>query len=412
MSRRYKIRRNQKIYSGSSRRQRWKVAGFVGILLVVFLLGWSLYQPIYNFVTGRITADPSSSATGEGPSGSSDTASQSEQETSQSQSASQSQPAQTEGTRGVYLPASALTDLAQLENTLEELSARGFNAVMVDLKDSEGYVTYNSSLDTVAQYGLSAETTWDAAQVTALLREYGMTPVGRLYTFQDHVAPRTMSEAAVRYMTADGTLWLDDSLENGGRSWLSPGSDLAWQYIQSLMEEAGSLGFETVVLDGVTFPTTTLGIQYAYFGGDADTLSHGEVLSAFVQSMETAAQSQSIRLLLSDAGETMAGAENSYVGSNPLLFGQSASAPRIFPSALSAPFEQAGISLANPSQDPGGTVTALLGQMQTLSAEMEYLPILQAYDFTQEQIDAQIQALEALGVEDYILYSPAGSYPS
>lgn len=49
MSRRYKIRRNQKIYSGSSRRQRWKVAGFVGILLVVFLLGWSLYQPIYNF---------------------------------------------------------------------------------------------------------------------------------------------------------------------------------------------------------------------------------------------------------------------------------------------------------------------------------------------------------------------------
>lgn len=57
-------------------------------------------------------------------------------------------------------------------------------------------------------------------------------------------------------------------------------------------------------------------------------------------------------------------------------------------------------------------MTALLGQMQTLAAEMEYLPILQAYDFTQSQIDAQIQSLESLGVEGYILYSPTGSYPS
>lgn len=411
MSRRYKIRRNQKIYSGPSRRHRWKIAGFVGILLLVFLLGWSLYQPIYNFVTGRIPAETSSSGSSGEASGSQDPSGPS-QSASQSASASQSQPAEETKTKGVYLPASALTDLTQLESTLADLSNRGFNAVMVDLKDSEGYVTYRSSLDAVAQYSLSAETTWDAAQVTALLEKYGMTPIGRLYAFQDHVAPRTMAGAAVRYMTADGMLWLDDAKENGGRSWLSPGSQTAWQYIQSLMEEAGSLGFETVVLDGVTFPTTSLGIQYAYFGGDADTLSHGEVLSSFVQSMETAAQSRSIRLLLSDAGETMAGVENSYVGANPLLLGQTASAPRIFPGTLSAPFEQAGIQLENPAQDPGAAVTALLGQMQTLAAEMEYLPILQAYDFTQSQIDAQIQSLESLGVEGYILYSPTGSYPS
>lgn len=410
MSRRYKIRRNQKIYSGPSRRHRWKVAGFVGILLLVFLLGWSLYQPIYNFVTGKITADPGSSDSSktdpDRPSGSGESSS-----ASQSASQSESQAPEKTGTRAVYLPQSALTDLTQLENTLQELSARGFNAVLVDLKDREGYVTYQSALPAVTSYSLSAETPWDAAQLLPLLQKYGMTPIGRLYAFQDHVAPRTMSDAAVRYMTADGMLWLDDSKENGGRSWLSPGSQMAWEYLRSLLEEAGTLGFQTVILDGVTYPTTTLGIQYAYFGGDAQ--AWGQVLASFVQSMETAAQSQSIRLLLSDAGETMAGAANSYLGdANPLLFGQTASAPRIFPSALSVPFSQAGLSLENPGQDPGGTVTALLGQMQTLAAEMEYLPILQAYDYASAQVDAQVQALEALGVDSYILYSPTGSYPS
>ncbi len=76
----------------------------------------------------------------------------------------------------------------------------------------------------------------------------------RIWCFEDHTAPSGCYEGAVKYGSADGVLWLDNSAENGGRSWLNPCSDTARKYVLDIVCDAVNFGADAVVLEGLRFP--------------------------------------------------------------------------------------------------------------------------------------------------------------
>ena len=81
----------------------------------------------------------------------------------------------------------------------------------------------------------------------------GYKPVAHISTFYDNTVPMYFQDMS--YLTyADGSLWIDNSVEAGGKPWMSPFSEKAVNYNADLVDEVTSAGFVKVVCSDFVFP--------------------------------------------------------------------------------------------------------------------------------------------------------------
>lgn len=188
-------------------------------------------------------------------------------------------------------------------------------AVVIDMKTAEGVVTYNSKQVSVNEYGTAAENAVDMENRIDTARNMGFDVIARIYAFQDSTAPYKSHDMAIRYQSEEGVLWLDDSVDNGGKPWLNPYSDTAQKYVLDIVCDAVDYGVDAVLLDGVRFPEA-YGMDYAYFGVTAETVTRGEVLAQFVQRIYSATVTSETDMLLAyDGFAVISGSEEIYGGS-------------------------------------------------------------------------------------------------
>lgn len=161
-----------------------------------------------------------------------------------------------------FVSITSVKDAQQAAATAGNLAAQGVKYAVLPLKDSQGYVYYQSGVE-AAQSSISA-TTYDAAAAADALKAVGITPVGSICTFKDPLAPNANRSMAVLYQNTD-YFWLDAARDAGGKPWLNPYSDEAAAYISALIAEARSMGYEQLLLSGVQFPGTA-GRDKANFG--------------------------------------------------------------------------------------------------------------------------------------------------
>ncbi len=134
----------------------------------------------------------------------------------------------------------------------QSLHEQGVAYALITLKDTSGYVYYDSAVAPAA--GSIAATTVDPALLAAAFREAGVTPVAWLAAFRDPVAAYTDRSIGIHYSGGD-YMWLDAAdAAAGGKPWLNPYSAGAVQFIGDLIEELRGMGFEQVVLGNVQFP--------------------------------------------------------------------------------------------------------------------------------------------------------------
>jgi hypothetical protein len=137
------------------------------------------------------------------------------------------------------------------------LNSTEINAVVIDIKGSDGYVTYNSSLADVQKYKL---TNYAISNIDALVRslhDKNIYVIGRIAVFEDPVYAKVRPELAV-YNKAD-TLDLSNPVlwqDRNGLSWMDPASKDVWDYDISLAKDAlNNHGFDEINFDYVRFPT-------------------------------------------------------------------------------------------------------------------------------------------------------------
>lgn len=416
MAKKYKIKRYRRIYR-SNRNSRVTAGGVIlaalGLLAVAFI-GWSVYGPVSDFISGRLSAGPSSSS-----------ASESEREEETPSSAPDgSQPEQTPepaGTdfrnlRAAYLPAAFLADETALQSTLERLQTKGISAVVYDAKDAVGQVLYTSGNERVAAAEAMAAAPYDLEKVSSLLKKNGFTGIARVYAFKDHTASRTLMEAGVKYMDTDW-LWLDNSREAGGRSWLNPYSELARMYVADVALECVEKGADAVMLDGVHFPTG-LGLELASYGSGSASKTRQEVLSGFVEDTRELVEEKGGELIVSASGSAMLLANTAEYPDSPLKFPADIFAPDVTPASFGLGVESSTLTLSDPVLSPYDTVYSVAKRITAGKTESKvFLPFIQAYStpdygrvYTETDVEEQLRALKDLSISGYILYDPSGAY--
>lgn len=184
-------------------------------------------------------------------------------------------------TVAVAVPEELIYDSTEFYSFLKSLG-EDVTAIVVDMKTKDGTITYNSNQVSVLAAGAAHENAVDLDQRIRTARNLGFDIVARIYAFEDRTAPFNANDMAIRYKSEDGILWLDDSVDNGGKPWLNPYSDTAQKYILDVIYDAVDFEVDAILLEGMRFPEDE-GMEYAYFGVTSEEISKDEILLQFAK---------------------------------------------------------------------------------------------------------------------------------
>lgn len=186
--------------------------------------------------------------------------------------------------RAIFLENATLGDADGFSRFLENAKKNGFNTVMLDFKDSNGVLTYGSSLiDIPAGYEYNEVN----QAVLDKIKTEGFKVIARVYCFEDSISPQRLG--AYVYEDAEKTkIWFDAPAVQGGGVWLDPVDERAQNYLCSVIKEISAFGADCIYLESVEFPAAYNG-AVPVFTADDTTLNKNRVLMQFIEKASSAA---------------------------------------------------------------------------------------------------------------------------
>lgn len=405
MSRPYKIKRHKRIYRRSAGSIILRILTVVIAVALLFALGWALFVPVSNWISNR-QSNPASDIT---VGSSSESITEENQAESQPEVSEDSKPSsetlqtQTVKKTAVFSTQTVL-DAEKFAEALQKAKSSGYDSVMVELKDIEGFVNYPISVDSYADSIVTAPKTFDLASVVSQIKEAGLVPVASLYTFRDYRYPSANNLAATHYRDSD-FLWVDNDPAKGGKAWLNPFAQPSQDYIRKIVGDACAAGFEQIVLDAVQFPE----------GYSLDMIDYGEhdgddknaFLRDFLAQMTDFASQQGVKLSARFPADSMLG------GKTKMYFGSTASIADtravvdITPSVFGNGLQNEQISIPSPTADPYNTVKTAGAAIKKELPNAEIICYLNAESLSEENLESCLRALKENQIENCIIKDPA-----
>ncbi len=138
----------------------------------------------------------------------------------------------------------------------ELLKITQINAVVIDVKDASGIVSYKTSAKKAKEYRAYHSEIPDVNDLVKKLHDQGIYVIGRIAVFEDPMLAQHRPNLAVydKSKTTDSSLpvlWQDSN----GLSWVDPASKEVWDYNIEIAKDALSHGFDEINFDYVRFPT-------------------------------------------------------------------------------------------------------------------------------------------------------------
>lgn len=162
--------------------------------------------------------------------------------------------------KGLYITAKTAADDAKRAEILKLLDTTELNAVVIDIKDSTGFIQYKSS-DAVSgrKIWIHRETMTDPAAIVHEFHSHNVYVIGRIVVFQDPPLAKAFPELTIK--TKGNESWKDYK----GVTWVDPTNTTIWEYNVAIARDAAKLGFDELNFDYVRFPSdgNLEGVKYS-----------------------------------------------------------------------------------------------------------------------------------------------------
>ena len=162
------------------------------------------------------------------------------------------------------------------ETMIKNINDNGFNAIVLDIKDEAGHLSYNSNVQTAIDIKASRNMIKDIKAVINEYHENGIYVIGRIVTFKDPTYAKVIKE--ISYKKSDGTYWTDSA----GNYWPNPYDETTWEYPIELAKEAAELGFDEIQFDYIRFPSSEGRVKQISYGFTSSTVSKSEIINKFL----------------------------------------------------------------------------------------------------------------------------------
>ena len=258
--------------------------------------------------------------------------------------------------KGLYVMAWNAGVPEYMSNYIELCETTELNALVIDVKDDEGNITFNTVNEDLSAACMNIVPNFGG--LVSDLKDRGIYTIARIVCFRDELWSTLHPELAIAHK--DGGSWKDGS----GRTWLDPYDPGAWEYISDIALEAVSLGFDEIQLDYVRFPTDGR-IGDINYGTAAEEKTKTEIISESLTSLRAELSEHGVSLSADVFGIiALSRSDSEAIGQDTTLLLNSADSicPMIYPSHFANKRQNGvgqyinGILFEAPDLDPYGVV--------------------------------------------------------
>ncbi len=285
------------------------------------------------------------------------------------------------------------------------------NAVVIDVKDSTGRVSFATDNSEIQKIGSSENRIKNIRALTALLHSKNIYVIGRISTFQDPYLTKLKPEWAIKKVS-DGSVWEDRK----GLSFLDPTNKNVQNYVLALARYSYSVGFDEINLDYIRYPSdgNIKDINYNLVSGS----TRADNIEAFFKYFSTEIKKDTNIPISGDLfGLTTEAKDDMGIGQvwERAIKYFDYLCPMVYPSHY--PSGHAGYK--NPALYPYEVINrALVGAVTKTKVAEEDIkkirPWLQDFDlgatYTKELIRAQMKATYDNGLNSWMLWDPSNKY--
>lgn len=161
--------------------------------------------------------------------------------------------ARPDSVRALYVNGWAAGSRSRMRHLIDIANETEINAFVVDVKESDTYLVYDSTAIPLAlEIGAHERpgSRWLPALLDTLYT-HNIYPIARIVVFKDHMLAEMRPELAIRDQA--GEVWKD----NSGKAWVNPYDRRVWDYNIAIAREALDMGFAEVQWDYVRYPDVT-----------------------------------------------------------------------------------------------------------------------------------------------------------
>lgn len=285
------------------------------------------------------------------------------------------------------------------------------NAVVFDIKDADGNVSFESGLPLAGH--VSHPYIHDLGAWIAWLHAHGLYAIARVAAFKDERLVKTHPELAI-HSRSTGRLWS----EHGTPAWVDPSLPEVQNYEISLALAAAAAGADEIQFDYIRFPTEGNQKDTVFHYQSSDpTATRADVITDFLYRARQALQPTGVHLSI-DVFGVMAWArpvDLAATGQDILALSYFCDvlSPMIYPSHFFRDFD----GITDPGDQPDQLITLSLSRFaaDTRDTGVVIRPWLQAFawhakTFGPQYIRIQVQAARRQGAVGFLLWNAGNKY--
>lgn len=318
--------------------------------------------------------------------------------------------------KGVYVTG-PVAGHPRMEEIIQLVDETELNAVVIDVKNDEGYITYSMSSETVEALGATVKYVKDMPALVERLHEKGIYVIARVVAFRDPYLAEAKPEWSVH--KTNGSIYYD----NSGLAWVNPYKRDVWDYLVEVATCAAEDGFDEIQFDYVRFSTEITAGEVDY-GEDSATVSKTEIITEFTRYAHEKLSPLGVYVSADVFGTIIDNAYDSgIVGQNypDISSNLDVICPMIYPSHYSS-----GVyGQKYPNSAPYEMISGALNASETALAVLgeDEKPIVRPWlqDFTASwikpyhsygaaEVREQIQAVYDAGYSEWILWNASNHY--
>jgi hypothetical protein len=181
--------------------------------------------------------------------------------------------------RGFYITAYFLRSVGAAR-TAQAMKRANMNAIVVDMKDDFGHVTYPSKVP--LSKGVQQVLIKDPAAAVKTFKANGIYTIARVVCFKDSRLPYRRPDLAVRIGRKAERLF------SAGANWLDHYSPEVQDYLVDIAVELQGLGFDEIQLDYIRFPKGHISTLGTWLHAAGDRRERSKLISDFLEKMDRA----------------------------------------------------------------------------------------------------------------------------
>ena len=322
--------------------------------------------------------------------------------------------------KGIYISAYVAGTPARMEELLAEMKDSEINAVVIDLKGDEGYITCEMDSPLVTELGTVKKYIPDIRSLMTELKANDIYTIARIAAFRDPLMGERKPEWCLH--NADGTLFKD----NSGMAWINPYEQESWEYLVEVGTHARELGFDEVQFDYIRFCTERGMNQVVINEADTNGRSRAEVITEFMAYAYQQLKAEGLYVSADVFGAVIdSGIDSDSVGQvySEIAKNLDYISPMIYPSHYADGY----YGIDHPDKEPYDTITAALSAsekaLRQTAADGQHVAVVRPWlqDFTASYLEnyitygdaevrAQIQATYDAGYDEWLLWNSSARY--